>query len=123
MNAAIARRPAARFNSLVAQLTSDFGFQSETELMESLNIADEWAREHRLAFIGETGEENAEGFGANVGSEQCEFVRRFAVSVMAKPGALQSARNRNLIAAATALIVYSHPLLRRHVEAGQCEQD
>ena len=110
-------------DALVAQLIEDCGFQSESELADAFGIAEAWASEHRLALIGVVADSSTEGFEMKIGPEQGEFVHRFTVGMMAKSAELKSPRRRKLLAAATAWLAYSNPLLRRHVEAGRCEQD
>ena len=116
-------RRAAKIDSLVAQLIEDCGFQSEPELVDAFGTADKWAGEYRLALIGVVGDGETEGFEAKIGPEQGEFVCRFTVGMMAKASELKSPRRRKLLAAATAWLAFSNPLLRRHVEAGRCEQE
>lgn len=115
------RQRTAKPDPLVSELIRDYGLNSEAELSSRLKEAEEWARKHQLALIGVFGE--GEGYSAKIGPEQCEFVRRYSVDLMAEPGANKSPRHRKMLAAATSLFVYSHPLLRRYVEAGQCEQE
>jgi hypothetical protein len=107
---------------LVTELMRDFGFANETELQAALDGAEAWARKHRLARIGVTSEGDAGGYEAKIGPEQREFVHRYTVGVMDEAGALESPDRRGLLAAATALFAFSHPMLRRYVEAGECEQ-
>lgn len=110
-------------DSLVAQLIEDCGFQSEPELSDAFSTAEAWANEYRLALIGVVGDGGTEGFEAKIGPEQAEFVYRFTIGAMVKVSELQSPRRRKLLAAATAWLAYSNPLLRRQVEAGRCEQE
>lgn len=122
MNSPLTRKRTSNPDPLVPELMRDYGIKSEAELNCRLNEAEAWARKYRLAIIGVISEGNSEGYEAKVGPEQSEFVHRYTVEVMAEPGALKSPSRRKLLAAATALFAYSHPLLRRYVEAGQCEQ-
>ena len=108
---------------LIAELMSDYGFQTEAELKSRLAEADAWARKHKLALTEVISEGGSEGYEAKIGPEQCEFVHRYTIEVMDLPGAMKSPARRKLVTVATALFAYSHPLLRRHVEAGDCEPE
>ena len=117
------REPTAKPDPLIAELILDYGLKSEAELKARLSEAEAWAEEHQFGLIRVISEGDSEGYEAKIGSPQSDYVHRYTIGVMAEPGALKSRARRKLIAAATALFAYSHPLLRRCVELGECEQD
>lgn len=122
MTTASHTRPPKMRDPLIAELLEGYGIATERELRSRLKAAQAWADKHAAQFNGVSDGE-ADGLGLEIGPEVSRVddghVRRMCIEIFTDDKAIKAPAHRRLLKAASALFLYTHPVTRRHIEAGR----